>query len=95
MYKTDKKKLSCAPANRTRVRLKRVAWGTVHVNSSMVRCWCERSPTKSRKWTAINAVLFDKNVCLCVCFTHFPDERDWRAARRKMYVSFLFTFSVL
>ncbi len=27
-----------APANRTRVRLKRVVWGTVQVNSGRVRC---------------------------------------------------------
>ncbi len=49
-----------------RVRLKRVVWGTVQVNSGTVCCWCECNRTRSRKWTAINAVLFDKNVCLCV-----------------------------
>ncbi len=81
--------LGCAPANCARVRLKRVVWGTVHVNSGTVRCWCECNRTKSRKWTAINVVLFYKNVYLCVCFIHFPDECDWRAASRKLYVSFL------
>ncbi len=50
--------LGCAPANCARVRLKRVVWGTVHVNSGTVRCWCECNRTKSRKWTAINVVLF-------------------------------------
>ncbi len=66
--------LGCAPANRTRVRLKRVVWGSVHVNSGTVRCWCERNRTKSRKWTAIDDVLFDKNVCLCVFHS-----LSWRA----------------
>lgn len=47
------------------VHLKRVVWGTVHVNSATVRCWYERICTKPCKWTAIN-VLFDINVCLCV-----------------------------
>ncbi len=54
--------LRCAPANRTRVRIKRVVWGTVQVNSGTVRCWCERNRTKSQKWPTINVVLFDKNV---------------------------------
>ncbi len=58
--------LGCAPANRTRVCLKRVVWGMVQVNSGTVRCWCERNRTKSQQWTAINAVLFDKNVFFCV-----------------------------
>ncbi len=94
MMWTLSSELGCAPANRTWVHLKeRVVWGTVHVNSCTVRCWCECNHTKSRKWTAINDVLFDKNVCLC--FTHFPDECDWRAASRKLYVSYLFAFSVL
>ncbi len=57
--------LGCAPANRTRIRLKRVIWGTVHVNSSTVHYWCEYNRSKSRKWTTINDV-FDKNVCLCL-----------------------------
>ncbi len=82
--------LGCAPANRTRVRLRRVVWGTVHVNSGTVRCWCESIRTKSRKWTAINDVLFDKNICLCVFHS-----LSWRAASRDLYISFLFTFSVL
>ncbi len=30
--------LGCAPANRTRVHLKRVVWGPVQVNSGTVRC---------------------------------------------------------
>ncbi len=63
----------------------------VHVNSGMVRCWCERNRTKLQKWTAIDDVLFYKNVY----FTHFPYERDWRAASRELYVSFLFAFSIL
>ncbi len=45
------------------------------------------------KWTSINDVLFDKNVCLCI--THFPDKRDWLTSSRELYVSFLFAFSVL
>ncbi len=87
-------KLWCTPANHTQVCLKRVVRCTVQVNSGTVRCWCERNRTKLRKWTAINDVLFDKNVCLCVCFTHYPDERDWCAASSELYVSFLFAFSI-
>ncbi len=68
--------LGCTPVNRTRVRLKRVVWGTVQVNFSTVRCWCERNRTKSRKWTTINAVLFDKNVCLCVSLTFLTSVTD-------------------
>ncbi len=26
-------------------------------------------------------LLFDKNVCLCVCFTHFPDELQAESCR--------------
>ncbi len=65
----------CAPVNHTRVRLKRVVWGTVQVNCGTVWCWCERNRTKSREWTAINVVLFDKNVCLCVF--HSLSWRAW------------------
>ncbi len=67
--------LRWAPANRTRVRLKRVVWGSVQVNSGTVRCWCECNRTKSWKWTDINDVLFDKKIGLCVF--HSLSSRAW------------------
>ncbi len=70
--------LGCAPANRVRVCLKRVVWGTVQVKSGRVSCWCEPNWTKSRKWTAINAILFDKmHLHVCLCVFHSLSWRVW------------------
>ncbi len=81
----DASELGCAP---TEPYLKRVVWSTVQINSDTVRCWCERNLTKSHKWTAINDVLFDKNVCLCVSLNFLMRV----TAIRKLYVSLLFAF---
>ncbi len=87
----------CLPnsgAHRTRVRLKR--WSGVRFKWTPVRFASDvKAIVPIRGSEPLLLMYYFINVCVCVHFTHFPDEHDWSAASSELEVSFMFTFSVL